>query len=195
MVTVAVFASGAGSNFENIVLASQTENLGYTVALLIVDKERAFALERAKELKIPSYYINPRDFTTKLAMEKQIVSILQEYSIDYIVLAGYMRILSETLLKQYPNKIINIHPSYLPEFPGKNSIEEAFKTGVKQTGVTIHYVDSGIDTGEIISQERLTIDSSWSLNDLEKEIHFLEHRMYPQVLKKIFGEKDEKSSY
>lgn len=187
MVKIAVLASGNGGNFQRIVEAQKSgEGKGYEVKILIVDKESAFAMSRAKVLGIPYYFINPREFDTKVEFEKRLINILKKEGIEYIVLAGYMRIISSTLLNEYQNRIINIHPAYLPEFPGKDGIEDAFKAGVKETGVTIHYVDSGVDTGEIIYQERVKIESGWGLEDLKNRIHEVEHRIYPMVLTKLF---------
>ncbi|MEG0068329.1 phosphoribosylglycinamide formyltransferase [Cetobacterium sp.] len=193
MVNIAIFASGSGSNFERIVKAKEErEASNYSVKLLIADKKDAFAIERAKKLGIKNIFIDPKGFSSKFEFESKIIEILKSESIDFIVLAGYMRIISSNLLNEYPNKIINIHPAYLPEFPGKDGISDAFEAGVKETGVTIHFVDSGVDTGEIIYQERLNIDSKWDLNKLKEEIHKIEHRIYPMVLTKLFEKGENK---
>lgn len=187
MVKIAIFASGNGGNFQRIVEAQRSgEGKGYEVKVLIVDKGNAYATERAKALGIPCYFINPKEYNTKMEFEEKIIEVLKEFKVEYIVLAGYMRIITPTLLDKYFNKIINIHPAYLPEFPGKDGIGDAYKAGVNKTGVTIHYVDSGVDTGEIIYQERLKIDSQWGLEDLKNKIHEIEHRIYPMVLTKLF---------
>lgn len=187
MVKIAIFASGNGGNFQRIVEAQRSgEGKGYKVKVLIVDKGNAYATERAKALGIPCYFINPKEYNTKMEFEEKIIEVLKEFKVEYIVLAGYMRIITPTLLDKYFNKIINIHPAYLPEFPGKDGIGDAYKAGVNKTGVTIHYVDSGVDTGEIIYQERLKIDSQWGLEDLKNKIHEIEHRIYPVVLTKLF---------
>lgn len=187
MVNIAIFASGSGSNFERIVKAKEVgEASNYSVKLLIVDKKDAYAIERAKNMGIKYIFVDPKKFSSKFEFESKIIEILKSESIDFIVLAGYMRIISSKLLSEYSNKIINIHPAYLPEFPGKDGILDAFQAGVKETGVTIHFVDSGIDTGEIIYQERLNIDSKWDLNKLKEEIHKIEHRIYPMILTKLF---------
>ena len=102
-----------------------------------------------------------------------------------MALAGYMKIISEVLLNAYRNKIINIHPAYLPNFPGKDGIGDAFRAGAEETGITIHYVDEGVDSGEIIYQEKLKIEKSWDLEKLEEEIHKIEHRIYPMILKEL----------
>lgn len=182
MVNIAVFASGSGTNFENIVKSK----LQYgEVKLLIVDKENAYAIERAKQLDVPYVFVNPKAYPSKKEYEEEIVKYLEKYEIDFIALAGYMRFIGEVLLSTYPNRIINLHPAYLPAFPGAHSIQDAFEAKVSETGVTIHYVDEGIDTGSIIHQEKITIDPEWTLETLEEHVHALEYKMYPVVLDEL----------
>ncbi|MDP0492869.1 MAG: phosphoribosylglycinamide formyltransferase [Fusobacterium sp. JB021] len=186
MVKIAVFASGNGGNFQSIVEKSRTIDLiNYSVELLIVDKKDAYAKNRAEKLGIPCYTIIPKEFSSKAKYEEKIIEILKEKEIELIALAGYMRIISSTLLKEYENRIINIHPAYLPNFPGKDGIGDAFKAKVAETGVTIHYVDEGVDSGEIIYQEKLIIKKEWDLGKLEEEIHKIEHRIYPCILEEL----------
>lgn len=186
MVKIAVFASGNGGNFQSIVEKSKEDKFGnYSIELLVVDKENSYARKRAEKLGIPCYVIIPKEFSNKENYEKKIIEILKEKGIKLIALAGYMRIISSTLLKAYENKIVNIHPAYLPNFPGKDGIGDAFKAGVKETGVTIHYVDEGVDSGEIIYQEKLKIKDEWDIEKLEEEIHKIEHRIYPMILNKL----------
>lgn len=186
MVKVAVFASGTGSNFEKLVTyEKENKNCSYNIAILITDIESAKVIAKAKKLGIVTYFVNPKNFDTKEDFENKIVEILNLHNIELIALAGYMRILSKTLLNSYPNKIINIHPSLLPKYPGKSGIADAFMDKAEKTGVTIHYVDSGIDTGKIITQEELAIEPNWSMDELEESIHKIEHRIYPLTLNKI----------
>lgn len=186
MVRVAVFASGNGGNFESIVKTSREwKHSPCSIELLIVDKKNAFAIERAKKLEIPYYIVSLKECGSKQAYEEKIVEILKKNNIELIALAGYMKIITDVLLNAYRNKIINIHPAYLPNFPGKDGIGDAFRAGVSETGVTIHYVDEGVDSGEIIYQEKLVIDKSWDIEKLEEEIHKIEHRIYPMVLKQL----------
>lgn len=185
MVNIAVFASGSGTNFENLVRANLQHGC---IKVLIVDKE-AKAIDRANQLGIPYVYINPKAFASKKDFEEKIISYLKEYEIDLIVLAGYMRIISTTLLQTYPKRIINIHPAYLPAFPGAHGIQDAYVAKAKETGVTIHYVDAGIDTGEIIAQEKIMIEESWDLATLETHVHALEYKLYPRVIEQVCKEK------
>lgn len=185
MVDVAVFASGNGSNFENLVSAQKEDNLSYNIKILIADKDNIGALHRAQKLGVSSYIINPKTFSSKKEYENELIHILKNEGISLIALAGYMRIIGPTLLNAYEGNIINIHPAFLPEFPGKSGIEDAFQAGVSESGVTIHYVDSGIDTGNIIYQERVKIESHWTLDELRENIHRVEHSLYPMVLDRI----------
>ncbi len=185
MKKIAIFASGNGSNFEAIVRYPDKK---YEVALLITDNEKAYAVKRAEYLGIPFLIFNPRDFKDKNDYEVFLVRKLRQYEVDFIVLAGYMRIIGSKLLSAYENKIINIHPSLLPAFKGKDAISQAFLYGVKVTGVTIHLVNQDIDSGMIIEQIPFYINNKMTINDLEKEIHKIEHANYPIVINKFSEE-------
>ena len=186
MVNIAIFASGSGTNFENIVKHMQAGTIkSATCKVLSVDKESAYAIERAKALNIPYVYVDPKAYGGKAGYETKIKEILDSYEVELIVLAGYMRYIGEVLLTNYPNKIINIHPAYLPNFPGAHGIKDAYDAKVEWTGVTVHYVDEGVDTGEIIQQEKLMIDPSWDLETLETHVHALEYDLFPRVIENV----------
>lgn len=192
MVKFAVFASGSGTNFENLIHHINDGDLaGTSCELLIVDKADAKALERAKRLGIESIYVNPKAYADKRAYEQAIRAHLEEKGVELIVLAGYMRFIGEELLTHYPRRIINIHPAYLPNFPGAHGIRDAYEAHVPFTGVTVHYVDEGIDTGEIILQEKLMIDPAWTLEELETQVHALEYVLFPRAVKQICSEIEE----
>lgn len=180
---IAVFASGSGSNFENLALKS--EDIGMEIKVLIVDVPDAFAVERAKKLDIPSIVIDRKKYSSKTQFESAVTETLSNFNIDYIVLAGFMRILSADFINQFEDKVINIHPSLLPSFKGANGIEDAYRYGVKVTGVTVHFVDAGIDTGKIIAQSIVVIEENESLTSLEDKIHQVEYELYPLALKKV----------
>lgn len=156
-----------------------------TCKVLIVDKANAYAIERAKALNIPYVYVDPKAYGRKAGYETKIKEILDSYEVELIVLAGYMRYIGEVLLTNYPNKIINIHPAYLPNFPGAHGIKDAYDAKVEWTGVTVHYVDEGVDTGEIIQQEKLMIDPTWDLETLETHVHALEYDLFPRVIEAV----------
>ena len=182
---IAVFASGGGSNFENLALKSAES--GFDIKVLIVDSPNAFAVKRAEKLNIPSIIINRGVYSSKRDFEKAIKKALSDFTVDYIVLAGFMRILSAEFINAYKDRIINLHPSLLPSFKGRNGIEDAYNYGVKVTGVTVHYVDAGIDTGKIIEQTAVIIEEDDTLQSLEEKIHQTEYELYPEALKKVLN--------
>ncbi len=189
MKKIAVFASGNGSNFQSIADAARTGSLDAEISLVVCDRPGAYVIERAKKEGFELFSFSAKDYETKAAFESEIVKHLQERDVEWIVLAGYMRLIGDTLLQAYPERIINIHPSLLPSFPGKDAIGQAFDAGVKVTGVTIHYVDEGMDTGPIIAQRAVEIKESDSKEELQKRIQETEHELYPQVLNSILFEK------
>lgn len=182
---IAIFASGSGSNFQAIAQSVQSGQLDVTIACVIYDKKDAYVKERAKQCGIPAYYVGLASFESKQAYEEAILKRLTDEQVDLIVLAGYMKLIGETLLQAYPSRIINIHPSLLPNFPGKSGIKDAFEAGVNQTGVTVHIVDAGMDTGPILKQRAVKIEHTDTLESLEEKIHQVEHVLYTEVIKEI----------
>ncbi|WP_252315742.1 phosphoribosylglycinamide formyltransferase [Sinobaca sp. H24] len=187
MKKIAVFASGSGSNFEAIVRAEQEGRLDAAVSLLVCDKPQAAVVRKAEALNIPVFSFLPKQYDSKQAFEKEIVQELEQHSISFVFLAGYMRLIGPVLLQAFESRIINIHPSLLPAFPGKDAIGQAWEAGVKITGVTIHYVDEGMDTGRIIAQEAVNIRRTDSKETLTNAIQAIEHRLYPEVIDEIAG--------
>ncbi len=179
---IAVMASGNGSNFEAIVQAANQGGIQGEIALLFCDQKKAYVLERSQKLNVPSVQFSPKDFLSKAEYERALKDLFLEHQIDLIILAGYMRIIGPTLLKAFPKRIINIHPSLLPSFPGLHGIQEAYDYGVKVTGITIHYIDEGVDTGPIIMQATVDVSSLKTLEEWEEKIHQLEHVVYPKVI-------------
>lgn len=184
---IAVFASGFGSNFEAILEAVDAGKLHANISLLVVDKPDCYAVERAKKHNIPVFAFRAKDFENKEAYETKIVEQLEAYHIDWIALAGYMRLVGNVLLSHYEGRIINIHPALLPAFPGTHSIEKAYEYGVKVFGITIHYVDAGMDTGKIIAQDCFHKLPNESVDEVETRIHQLEHKLYPQILEQLIN--------
>ncbi|HEM4281149.1 TPA: phosphoribosylglycinamide formyltransferase [Streptococcus suis] len=175
MKRIAVFASGNGSNFQ--VISEQFE-----VAFVFSDRRNAYVLERAEKLGVPTFAFELKEFADKQAYEEAIIQLLDQHQIDLVVLAGYMKIVGPTLLAQYEGRIINIHPAYLPEFPGAHGIEDAWNAGVAESGVTVHWVDRGVDTGQIIKQVRVPRLTDDTLEAFEARIHEAEYQLYPKVL-------------
>lgn len=186
---VAIFASGNGSNFQAIIDNVRDGKIKIEVPLLIVDKENAYALERAKQSGVDAYYINPKAYASKEEYERVILEYLRKYDIDFIALAGYMRLIGDVLLDAYEGRMVNIHPALLPSFKGKDAIEQAYNFGCKVMGITIHYVDKGMDSGKIIAQDSFRLEKDDTLEIAEAKIHALEHRLYPEVLKELLEER------
>ncbi|ODN30274.1 phosphoribosylglycinamide formyltransferase [Fervidobacterium thailandense] len=174
---IVVAASGRGSNFEKIAEAVSTGLLNATLECLLVDRECG-ALEIARNFGIRSYLLSK-------PWHKSFDEIIDQINPHLIVLAGFMRIIPENLVEKYFPRIVNIHPSLLPAFPGKDAIVQAYEYGVKVTGVTVHIVDKGVDTGPIIFQKALEVDESWSLEQLEEKIHQIEHEWYWRVIREL----------
>jgi len=186
---VAIFASGNGSNFEVLAQKFREGEMAGELVLLFCDHPDAYVIKRAAKFHIPVETFTVKACGNKQAYEEKILQILKQYQVDFIALAGYMRVIGPTILNDYEGQIINLHPAYLPEYPGLHSIERAFADKKSQTGVTVHYIDSGLDSGPIIAQEHVEILPTDSLESLEKRIHACEHRLYPQVLQTILAQK------
>lgn len=191
---VAILASGNGSNFEALAHQFQAGLLPGELIFVFSDHHDAYVLERAQRLNVRAFSFEVKEFENKAAYEKALLQLLQEQQIDLIVLAGYMRIIGKTLLSHYSNRILNIHPSLLPSFPGLHGIKDAYEYGVKVTGVTVHLVDDGVDTGPIIAQEPVMILPVDTLESLEEKIHQTEHRLYPKVLRDVLLQSEKNKS-
>ena len=184
LINCAVFASGNGSNFQALVDAGKIKELGdVSIKLLVTDKQDAFARQRAQQEGIKEICVSPAAFPSKDAYEQELVRVLENEHIQLVLLAGYMRILGKRFVGQYRNRIINIHPSLLPTYPGVNAIARAFQARDKETGVTVHFVDEKVDHGPIILQERVSIDPGDTVYTLEEKVHRVEHRLYPKVVR------------
>lgn len=185
MKNVAVFASGNGSNFQSLVDAEKAGKIEGHISLLISDKPAAYVNTRAKNEQVPVFAFEAKKYSSKEDYESVLVDILKEMNIDLVVLAGYMRIVGPTLLAAYANKIINLHPSLLPAFPGKDAIGQAIDYGVKVTGATVHFVDEGMDTGPIIQQKTVSIAQEDTNDTLAEKIHKLEHELLVETVNLI----------
>ncbi len=181
-IRVAVFASGSGTNLQAIIDADiQT----IQIVLVFTNNPVAYAIERAKNHNIPVEVLDHKNYQTREEYEERIIEVLDPYKPDLIALAGFMRILSPVLVRAYKDKIINIHPALLPSFPGINSAKQALEYGVKYTGVTVHFVDEGVDTGPIILQSVVPIEDGDTEDTLLHKIHEVEHRIYPKAIELV----------
>ena len=187
-VRLAVFASGSGSNYEAIAEACADGRLDAEIVLLVCDKPGAKVLERAKRFGTESFAFNPKDYESKSAYETLLVRMLQERGVDFVCLAGYMRIVGPTLLGAFEQRIVNIHPSLLPSFKGAHAIQDAVNYGVKIFGVTTHFVDETLDGGRIIDQGAVVYEGS-DIEELTNLIHNIEHKLYVKTINKLINKK------
>ena len=179
---LAVLASGRGSNFVAINEAIQNGDLQADISLLISDQAGAAALQRAKNAGVSTLFINPKDYRNRNQYEAEVVKNMQNFGIDIVVLAGYMRLVGKVLLDAYKMRIVNIHPALLPSFPGLHAQRQAVDYGAKLSGCTVHFVDEGMDTGPIIMQAAVPVLADDSEDSLADRILIQEHRIYSQAL-------------
>jgi phosphoribosylglycinamide formyltransferase-1 len=184
-----VLGSGKGSNFRAIFEAIARGELNAEVRIVLSDVEDAGILAYARERGLRAEFIPPGRFKTKLEpeAEQRVVELLREAGVEWVVLAGYMRMIKAPLLEAFAGRILNIHPSLLPAFPGLEAWRQALAAGVAETGCTVHYVDAGMDTGAIIAQSRVPVLSGDTAETLHARIQAAEHKLYPAVLAKLAG--------
>jgi phosphoribosylglycinamide formyltransferase-1 len=182
-----VLGSGKGSNYRAIQEAILRGQINAETRLVISDVETAGILEAARGYGVRAEYLPPGRFRTKLEpdIEQRVATMLQKAEVDLVVLAGYMRMVKSPLLDAFPGRIINIHPSLLPAFPGLEAWKQALAAGVTETGCTVHYVDAGMDSGPIIAQRKVPVLPGDTPTTLHARIQIAEHEIYPQVVKEI----------
>ncbi|MCD6407653.1 phosphoribosylglycinamide formyltransferase [bacterium] len=187
MFTIGVLASGKGSNLQAIIDYIKEENLPIKIGVVLSDNPEAYALERAKKEGIKSLYIPPGKYKTFLEpdVEKKYVEVLKENGVELVCLAGFMRVLKKTFLKSFPQRIINIHPSLLPAFPGLEAWKQAIDYGVRFSGCTVHFVEEGVDTGPIILQAVVPVLPDDTPETLHQRIQEKEHIIYPLAIRLI----------
>jgi len=182
---LAVLVSGRGSNLQAIMDSIDREELDAHLSIVISNTKDAIALKRAEKHGIKTIFIDPSNYLSSKEYDKALVLKLKEFSVDLICLAGYMRILGEEVIQTFEKKIINIHPSLLPAFPGMNAQKQAINHGVKFSGCTVHFVDFGVDSGPIILQTVVPVYDNDDEKSLSKRILEQEHHLYPKAIKMI----------
>jgi phosphoribosylglycinamide formyltransferase-1 len=185
---LAVFASGSGSNYEAIAQACCDGSINAEIVLLVCDKPGAYVLERAKRYGTECFAFNPKEYESRAAYETVLANMLDERGVDFVCLAGYMRIVGNVLLERYEQRIVNIHPSLLPSFKGAHAIQDAVDYGVKIFGVTTHFVDETLDGGRIIDQGAIVYEGS-DIEELTNLIHNIEHKLYVKTINKLINKK------
>jgi phosphoribosylglycinamide formyltransferase-1 len=184
-IRIAVFASGSGSNFQALAEAVRDGRIHASIDLVVCDKPSAYVLERARSFEVETYAFQPKQYASREAYEGEIVAKLQAKGIDFIVMAGYMRLVTKVLVEPYYGRMINVHPALLPAFPGINGIGQAIDYGAKITGATVHFVDGGTDTGPIIAQQAVEILDSDTVETLGARIQQAEYELLPKAVKWI----------
>ncbi len=180
---LAVFVSGNGSNLEAILNDVESEAIPGEVVIVISNVEDAYALVRARNHNVEARFVDPKAFPARADYDRELVRILQEKQVDLVVLAGYMLLVGQEILGAFPLRVVNLHPALLPSFPGTHGAADALAYGVKVTGVTVHFVDAGLDTGPVIMQEAVAIRDDDDLDSLLTRIHEVEHRLYPEAIR------------
>ncbi len=184
---VGVLISGSGSNLQALIDASGASDYPCAVALVISNKQDAYGLTRARNAGIPAYVVNHKEFATREAFDEAMHALLVEYKIEIVCLAGFMRLLSGAFVKKWQGRMLNIHPSLLPEFKGAHAVRDALAAGVKESGCTVHLVTEELDAGPILLQAKVSVLEGDTESALHERIHAQEHVIYPQALKKLAG--------
>jgi phosphoribosylglycinamide formyltransferase 1 len=181
---IGILGSGKGSNCRAILERIRSGDLAAETRLVVSDELDAPILDIAREFGVENAYLPPGRFRTRLepAIEEQLVKMLRDVGVELVILAGFMRVLHEPMLKAFPRRIINIHPSLLPKFPGLESWKQALVAGEKVTGCTVHYVDEQIDHGRILAQKEVKIFPDDTAESLHSRIQILEHELYPAII-------------
>ena len=178
-----VLLSGSGTNMENIARHIEEGKLDASIEVVISDRKDAYGLVRAKKRGIRAVFVDPASFPDRESYDRELVRILEEHRVDLVILAGYMRLVSKPFLEAFPMKVMNIHPALLPAFPGTSGVADALEYGVKVTGVTVHFVDEGVDTGPIILQEAVPVLPTDDVDTLHQRLHQVEYRLYPEAIR------------
>lgn len=182
LLQLGVMASGSGTNFEAIAQAIADHQLNAKIQVVIYNNPEAKVAARAERWGVPAVLLNHREFPSREALDSEIVRTLQEYQADWVIMAGWMRIVTNVLISAFPDRVINIHPSLLPSFKGAHAIEQAFNAGVKITGCTVHLVRLEVDSGPILMQAAVPILPDDTLEALQARIQAQEHKIFPKAI-------------
>ncbi len=180
-----VLVSGNGTNLQAILDACQDGSLAATVCCVISNRTDAMALERASRASVPALAIRHQTFESREAFDRALIAALREHGVEWVILAGFMRVLTVELLRAFPGRVVNVHPSLLPAFKGRDAQRQALEHGVKVTGCTVHFVDEGVDSGPIIAQRAVEVQPNDDLSTLSERIHEAEHEVLVSVLRDI----------
>lgn len=184
-IKLGVLLSGSGTNLQAIIDRIEQGTLDASIVLVVSSRQDAYGLERARKHGLKTLTLSKELYADPLVADEIIAAELKSHGADYVVMAGYMRMVHDPILASYPNRVINLHPALLPSFKGAHAIQDAYDYGVKVTGVTVHFADDKYDCGPIIAQQALVVEEGWSVEELEEHIHEIEHVLYPNTLQLI----------
>ena len=181
-IKLGVLLSGSGTNLQAIIDRIAEGTLDASIELVVASRPSAYGLKRAEAAGIQTMTLSKEIYADPLVADEIIAAELRKRDVDYVIMAGYMRMVHDPLLAAFPNRVVNLHPALLPSFKGAHAIQDAYDYGVKVTGVTVHFADDKYDCGPIIAQRALQIEEGWSVEDLEEHIHQIEHELYPDTI-------------
>ena len=179
---IGVLISGSGTNLQALIDRIADGSLNAKIELVVSSRPSAFGLKRAEEAGIQTLTLSKEIYADPIAADEVIAHELLAHGVEYVIMAGYMRMVRDPLLAMFPDRIVNLHPALLPSFPGAHAIDDAYERGVKVTGVTVHFANAAYDAGPIIAQRALPVEEGWDVDTLEAHIHEIEHELYPHVV-------------
>ena len=180
-IKLGVLISGSGTNLQALIDAIAAGRLDASIELVVSSRPSAFGLKRAEAAGIQTLTLSKEIYADPMVADEVIATELRRAGVDYVLMAGYMRMVHDPILASFPNRVVNIHPALLPSFKGAHAIQDAFDYGVKVTGVTVHFANSDYDCGPIIAQRPVEVEEGWTVDQLEARIHEVEHQIYPHV--------------
>ena len=181
-IKLGVLLSGSGTNLQAIIDRINEGTLDATIELVVSSRPSAYGLKRAEAAGLQTMTLSKEIYADPILADEVIATELKMHDVDYVIMAGYMRMVHTPLLATFPNRVVNLHPALLPSFKGAHAIQDAFDYGVKVTGVTVHFADDKYDCGPIIAQQALAIEEGWTVEELEEHIHEIEHQLYPDTI-------------
>ena len=181
-IKLGVLLSGSGTNLQAIIDRIEDGSLDATIELVVSSRPSAYGLKRAEAAGLQTMTLSKDIYADPLLADEVIATELKMHDVDYVIMAGYMRMVHEPLLAAFPNRVVNLHPALLPSFKGAHAIQDAYDYGVKVTGVTVHFADDKYDCGPIIAQQALVVEEGWTVDELEEHIHAIEHVLYPDTI-------------
>lgn len=184
-IKLGVLLSGSGTNLQAIIDRIEEGTLDASVELVVASRPDAYGLKRAEKHGLQTLTLSKEIYADPITADEVIAAELKMHGVEYVVMAGYMRMVHAPILAAYPNRVVNLHPALLPSFKGAHAIQDAFDYGVKVTGVTVHFADDKYDCGPIIAQQALVVEEGWTVDELEEHIHQIEHVLYPNTLQLI----------